>query len=185
MKLQRVPVRCDQQRHIRGLPSLTGVCATSSRTPRSDWPTCWPATTAGTPPSSRSRRRYETSSGASLPRPSVTFCTPAISRPQALPAGLRGRADSFNSGSLGATALALFFVLTSAGPADHLKVGDGCVGEAAEPADVVTILRGRRRRCKGGAPDSGPLCDLTTRHARFGGRGREAARSFRTLCIHG
>jgi hypothetical protein len=24
MKLQRVPVRCDQQRHIRGLPSLTG-----------------------------------------------------------------------------------------------------------------------------------------------------------------
>jgi hypothetical protein len=61
----------------------------------------------------------------------------------------------------------------TAGRLGYLKVGDGCVGEAAEPADVVTILRGRRRRCKPGARDSDPLCDLTTRHARFGPRGGE------------
>jgi hypothetical protein len=35
----------------------------------------------------------------------------------------------------------------TAGRLDHLKVGDGCVGKAAEPADVVATLRGRRWRC--------------------------------------
>jgi hypothetical protein len=55
-----------------------------------------------------------------------------------------------------------------AGRLNDVKIGDGCLGKAAEPADVVvTVLRGSRRPGKRGARDSGPLCDLTTRHARF------------------
>jgi hypothetical protein len=38
---------------------------------------------------------------------------------------------------------------STAGRLDHVEVGNGCVGEAAGPADsAVVILRGDGRRCK-------------------------------------